>query len=396
MNNVITVSQLNTYIKNIINAEELLRYIVACGEVFSISIVSGNAFITLADKDAQISCVCFDVSKTYIPKKGDKILITGGLSYYVKSGKMTFIGHKIELAGQGSLLQKFDELKKKLQAEGLFDEKRKRKIKPYAKKIAVVTSLTGAVIRDIVRTVRLKNPVIDINIIDTRVQGDTAYADIIRGLDIADELKVDTVILARGGGALEDLLPFFDERVVRRVASMQTPTISAVGHETDFSLTDFAADLRAATPTAAAEAAAYNYYELIENIASFLAKIDNDCKRVFEGKQQKYRLFAESIVHKSKNFIDKNVAQVRNIAAQSYFNISNKLTLNTHILDKLTDKLNADNPINLIKKGLFKIERDGKAATTVKDIKVGDSISIFSYEGKLYAKVEKVELKKEQ
>ena len=395
MPGVITVSQLNNFIRQIVSAEEYLQYITVSGEVFSISVVNNNAFITLADKDAQIACTQFGVNPQNLPKKGDQVLVTGGLSYYAKSGKMTFIARKIEPAGSGVLLQKFEELKKKLQAEGLFDENRKKPIPQYAKNVVVVTSVSGAVIRDIVTTVRRKNPVINISIIDTRVQGDTAYIDIIKGLDFADELNADTVILARGGGSLEDLLPFFDERVVRKVASLKTPIISAIGHETDFSLCDFAADLRAATPTAAGEAVAYNYYETIDAVNFYVNKISTHFEREMDSKSQVLNHLINSILLKGYNRIDSNLSKVKNVINNCNFSINNKIINISHSLERTTDMINANNPMNMIKKGLYKIERNNTSLVSLKNIKVDDEISIFSCEGKATAKIKSIELNKE-
>ena len=395
MTGVITVSQLNNFIRQIISAEEYLQYITVSGEVFSISVVNNNAFITLADKDAQIACTQFGVNPQNLPKKGDRVLVTGGLSYYAKSGKMTFIARKTELAGSGVLLQKFDELKKKLQAEGLFDENRKKTIPKYAKKIVVVTSVSGAVIRDIVTTVRRKNPVIDISVIDARVQGETAYTDIINGLDFADELNADAVILARGGGSLEDLLPFFDERVVRKVASMKTPLISAIGHETNFSLCDFAADLRAPTPTAAGEAVAYDYYETIDTINRFVNKISAHFQREINAKSQNLNHLINSILLKSYNKIDADLSKVKNIVNVCNYALNNKILIFSHVFDKTIDLINANNPMNMIKKGLYKIERNNTPLASLKNIKANDLISIFSCEGKATATIKSVELKKE-
>jgi exodeoxyribonuclease VII large subunit len=257
MDKTLSVLQLNTFILRIIEKEGLLHNINVYGEISAIS--GAHAYFTLKDKDAQISCVCFNARKTYVPSaEGESVIIQGSIDYYVKGGKLSLNVNTIQPVGKGLLHIKLEQLKLKLQAEGLFAAEHKKPIPRFAKRVAVVTSVSGAVIRDIITTVRKKNSIIDIDVFDVRVQGDTASSDIIRGLTAVDNLAYDCIILARGGGSLEDLMPFNDERLARVIYALNTPIVSAVGHETDFSISDFVADARAATPTAAAELVAYD------------------------------------------------------------------------------------------------------------------------------------------
>jgi len=211
------------------------------GEVSGFKFSGPHAYFTLKDKNSQLSCVCFYAAKTYNPKDGESVIIRGELDYYLKGGRLSLKANSIQPVGQGLLFLEFERLKAMLQKEGLFDAEHKKAIPAYPRNVLVVTSKTGAVIRDIVTTVRRKNPVINIVVRDVRVQGEGAGKDIAGVLRRVDLLGYDVIIIARGGGSLEDLAPFYDEELVRAVYAMNTPVISAVGHETDFSLCDFVA-----------------------------------------------------------------------------------------------------------------------------------------------------------
>jgi len=260
-NNFITVTQLNNVIKRIFIAEEMLHNIVIVGEISGFKTSGDHAYFALKDENCAIQCNCFYYKKTYIPKEGEQILAKGTVDYYNKIGKLNFNISDIQPYGAGALAQMLEKLKLDLLKKGYFDESHKKPIPKFPKRVCVITSKTGAVIRDIIRTVREVNNKIDIVVRDVKVQGIGAEDDIVQAIREVDPMGFDSIIIARGGGSLEDLMPFNSEKIVYAIYDAITPIISSVGHETDTTLCDLAADIRVPTPTAAGELVAYNVDE---------------------------------------------------------------------------------------------------------------------------------------
>jgi exodeoxyribonuclease VII large subunit len=255
---IFTVSQITSLIKEILEAS--FNNITLEGEISNWRpSAAGHIYFTLKDSDSQIKAVIFRgaASKlSFSPKDGNKVRCKGRLSVYAPQGNYQIIVTSMELAGQGNILQMLEDRKKKLAAEGLFDSNRKKNLPMFPKTIGVVTSPTGAAIRDILNVSKRRNPTININILPAIVQGDGAAQTIVKMIELANFYELcDVLIIGRGGGSLEDLLPFSEESVVRAIANSKIPTISAVGHEIDWAISDFAADRRAPTPSAAAEMA---------------------------------------------------------------------------------------------------------------------------------------------
>ncbi len=274
-----TVSQVAKFIYDVFNAETYLHNICIYGEVSGFKISQSHAYFTLKDENSCLQCSCFNYRKTYVPKDGETVIIKGSPNFYQKGGKLTFIVDLIEPKGKGDLFLKIEELKKKLSAEGLFDDKYKKPIPKYPKTVGVVTSKTGAVIRDINTTVRKYNKSIDIVVYDAKVQGVGAVEEMVEGVLALDKLGLDVIIVARGGGSVEDLMPFNDEKLARTIFNASTPIISAVGHEVDYTICDFVSDKRVATPTAAAELVAYSQKDNIENVKYILSLLNREITR---------------------------------------------------------------------------------------------------------------------
>ena len=271
---VFSVGQINRIIKDIIDNEIILEDVVVAGELSSFSVTRNIAYFTLKDADNLLNCVQFGVKQTF--NIGDMVQIRGNIKYYPKGGKLTFNALTIEACGQGELYQKFIELKKKLEAEGKFSEENKIAIPKFIQSIGVVTSKTGAVLQDIKNVTSRRNPNLDIYVYDAQVQGKYAVEQIIEGISYFDNFSdVDVIIVARGGGSIEDLMPFNDEELANVAFICNKPLISAVGHETDFTILDFVADLRAPTPSAAAELVAFDSVETIRNIKQYLLDFNN-------------------------------------------------------------------------------------------------------------------------
>lgn len=341
----------------------------------------------MKDKDGAIPCSCFFAKKTYNPtKEGESVICTGKVDYYTKTGKLSLIVESIQPVGKGELHIKLEKLKAKLLAEGLFDVSHKKSIPNFCKNVGVVTSKTGAVIRDIVRTVRNKNDYIKISVFDVRVQGENASKDIEQGLKFMDTLGFDCIILARGGGSFEDLMPFNDEDLARTIYAMKTPIISAVGHETDFSISDFVADARSATPTAAAELVAFDVEQVKMQIKASLDSMYGNLTRLEGKKHDKLKALIDSLSDKSMRKFDK----AESVTLMLMQNLSNKCEnfvseKEQKVLQQIT-ALEANNPLKLLKNGYFKISKEGKGAK-FEDVEVGDEIEIISSNGTLTADV---------
>lgn len=307
--NTISVSEVNATIKACVDSP-IFKGLEVFGEISGFKFSGPHAYFTLKDKESQLSCVCFYAAKTYNPKDGESVICKGSVDYYVKGGRLSLQVSSIQPVGKGLLFLEFERLKAKLMEEGLFDVAHKKPIPKFAKRVLVVTSKTGAVIRDIVTTVRRKNPVIDIVVKDVRVQGEGAGKEIAKVLERVDALGYDVIIIARGGGSLEDLAPFYDEQLVRTVYKMNTPVVSAVGHETDFSLCDFVADARAATPTAAGELVAYDYYAMADELKKNMQRLSSNAKRSYERKTSKAQLDMARLQRLASEFYIKRTRRV--------------------------------------------------------------------------------------
>ena len=250
----ITVTKLNTYIKQIFDAEELLHNIPVVGEIFGISSSRNVFYFSLKDESSSLSCVSFYPNLFIDIKEGDKVIVTGSPNYYIKGGRLNFNVIKLEKVGLGELYEQFLKLKDKLQHEGLFDEHHKKKIPSEIKRIGVITSKEGAVIQDIKNVAWRRNPMVDIVLYNTKVQGLNAENEIAHAIEVMGKYdKIDVIVVARGGGSLEDLWAYNTEVVARATYNCPKPIVSAVGHETDYTIIDFVSDLRAPTPSAAAE-----------------------------------------------------------------------------------------------------------------------------------------------
>lgn len=389
--NYITVSELNFYLSRIIDAEELLHNMYLLGEVSGCSIHKGNLYCTLKDENAQIGIVCFAVDKTYVPENGEQVLMYGTPTYYQKTGKISFIARRIEPFGKGRLHLELELLKKRLLEEGIFNDAHKTPAPAYTKNLCVVTSLEGAVIQDIYSTIRRYNQLINICIVNVSVQGKSAESEIIKGLELADRGGFDTVILARGGGSFEDLMPFNSEGVVRAIYRMDTYIISAIGHETDITLCDLVADARALTPTAGAEMVAFDTAQMINDIISQISVAG----RKLENKIKTKQLIATDLTRKSTYLIGNKLSdmqsRVNNSLNKGQLTIQNLVAKGDNKIDVLLNKLEALNPLRILKSGYFKMEKEGKSITNINMLAVGDNVTLYASDGKIKATINEIE-----
>lgn len=382
---VFTVSQINRIIKDLIDNEVILEDIMITGELSSFSITRNIAYFTLKDSDNLLNCIQFNAHTEF--KIGDMVQCRGNIKYYPKGGRLTFSALSIEMCGQGELYQQFLKLKQKLESEGLFDDEHKIPIPRFINSVGVVTSKTGAVLQDIKNIAFRRNPNIDIYVYDAQVQGNFAVKQVIEGITYFDNMSdVDVIVVARGGGSIEDLMPFNDEELARITYICNKPIISAVGHETDYSILDFVADLRAPTPSAAAELITYDNLELIQyvkdlqsNMNSILENkiIDIDTninynilniERVINESINGEILYINDILNDIEHYLDKNI---------------DNTTYRVNILLNTLDKLN---PIKLLKSGYAHIMKDNQVIN-YENVNVGDELDIRTSELKLKAKV---------
>ena len=360
----ISVSQYNKYIKQIFDAEELLHNIKIVGEVFGISNSRNVMYFSLKDQDSAISCVCFYPALFDDIKEGDKIVVTGSPNYYMKSGKLSFNVSKLEKEGQGDLFKKFLELKAKLEEEGLFSQEHKKQMPSDIKRIAVITSKEGAVIHDIINVATRRNPSIDILYFPVKVQGNGAENEIAAAIEkLSDYEKIDVIVVARGGGSLEDLWAYNTEIVARATYLCEKPIVSAVGHETDFTIIDFVSDLRAPTPSAAAEL-------LTKDTIS---------------QKEKLKHLSKNFWFACTNFSSKLERELYTTYRDSNAVITSYLQAKEYELGLLEKSLLGLDPLAVLKRGYAKIEQKGKKVDKVGDIELKSNLEIFLQDGKVVA-----------
>lgn len=388
--NYITVRELNFYLNRIIDAEELLHNMYVLGEVSGCSIHRGNLYCTLKDEDAQIGAICFAVDKTYLPSDGEQVLMFGTPTYYEKTGKLSFVARRIEPFGKGRLHLQLEELKKKLLEEGIFNEAHKTPQPKFSKNVCLVTSINGAVVHDMYSTIRKYNNLINVCIIDVSVQGKSAESDIVKGLQLADRGGFDTVILARGGGSFEDLMPFNSEAVCRALYNMDTFVISAVGHETDFTLADYAADVRALTPTAAGKMIAFDTNQLILDVISDITIAGRKLENRIKTQQLKSTELTRRATYLIGNKLQNIQTKIENKLSTVEKIVNDKV--NNYDVRLLTDvnKLEALNPLRILKSGYLKAEIEGKSVESVSSLKEGDNLTLTAVDGKLKVEIKEI------
>lgn len=390
----LSILQFNSFVKRILDAEDFLSNIAVFGEVTNFKVSGGNAYFDLKDESAMLSCVKFDASTLNI-KNGDLITVFGKVNFYVKSGRLNFIVSKAQAYGLGELYQNFLILKEKLEKEGLFREEIKKEIPKFSKRIGVVTSETGAVIRDIINVTRSKNPYTDIIVYPSKVQGVGAENELVSGIEYFNSRDdIDVIIVARGGGSLEDLSPFNTEKIVRAIYKSELPVISAVGHETDFTLCDFASDLRVPTPSVAAEVAVFDYFAQVENlnltnnnIYYYITKKVNDNKKDLLANESFISNNIKLKIIKAKSDIISNQQQSQKFVFDKVSNWKNKLENTVSVISKIS-------PLEVLKRGFAVIEKDKKRILSVKDLKKEDEISLRLADGKVDAVIKNIEEKK--
>ena len=433
---IISVSEINRRAKSIL--EENFPFVWIQGEVSNFfSAASGHWYFSLKDESSEIRCAMFTNKShriTFEPKDGDHLVLNGTLSSFEGRGQYQIIVEHIELAGEGALLKAFEELKKKLLTEGLFDDSLKKKLPSYPRSIAVVTSPDGAVIQDIINVLSRRSPFFDLTVVPTLVQGEKAAPLICEALNKASNLEnIDLIILARGGGSIEDLWAFNNEEVARAIVNCPIPLVSAVGHETDFTISDFVADIRAPTPSIAAEIISQPYSELketLEGYQSYLLKsfesqfdsqrtrITNLIKRI-RHPGDKLREIGQKVdyletaliqeMHQKVSFkknqlnltqlsLQQNSPQNKVKEAKVYLQNASKDLLKAFklkierkrkLLGELVATIEAVSPLSVLARGysIISTEPEGKILSSSNQVKIGQTISAVLNKGSIKAEV---------
>ena len=420
--NYITITEVNKYIKEIINDDLLLKKVYLKGEISNFKAHSrGHYYFTLKDENSRIAAVMFSFNNKnlkFVPYDGMKVLVTGKIDVYEATGSYQIYVEDMMPDGIGALYVAFEELKKKLQVEGLFDKEKKKKIRRIPKVIGIVTSPTGAAIKDILTTIKRRYPVCETILFPALVQGEEAAKDIAKKIKLANEVKdiykIDTLIVGRGGGSLEDLWPFNEEIVARAIYDSQIPVISAVGHEIDITISDYVADLRAPTPTAAGELAVPDINTIITYLDTATSRsytalnniVNNNYKRLdniknsyilikpmtmYEIKEQKLDILMDNLDRVITKIIDNS--KVRLFTCSNSYILNNPNMLYKYSEQKLShiiSKLEVLNPMSTLNRGYAIVKKDDIVISSINDIREEDIVTISLKDGNIASKIIKV------
>ena len=391
--NVYTVKQVNSYIKNMFTQDFMLNRIYVKGEVSNCKYhTSGHIYFSLKDESGTIACVMFAGQRgglSFRMQEGQQVIVLGSVSVYERDGRYQVYAKEIVLDGAGLLYEKFIKLKKELEEMGMFAPEYKKPIPKYVRTVGVVTAPTGAAVRDIINITRRRNPYVQILLYPALVQGDGASESVVRGIRALEEAKVDVMIVGRGGGSIEDLWAFNEENVARAVFECSVPVISAVGHETDTTIIDYVADLRAPTPSAAAELAVDDYRSVIEAVSIYRQRL----YRAMSGKTDLYRSRLEHFQTKFAYLSPENrlreqrqrLADLEN-AVQNGMN--RKLQDERHRLSVYLERFAGLSPLKKLNQGYsYVADKYKKTLTSVEQVQNGDTIYISVTDGTIEADV---------
>ncbi len=416
--NYITISDLNRYIKAKFDTDIHLNKVYLKGEISNYKHhTRGHLYFTLKDEGSRLNAVMFAgnaSSLTFEPEDGMKVLVSGRISVYEATGNYQIYVEDMQVDGLGSLYIEYEKLKKKLSEEGLFNPEHKKKMPRFPKKIGIITASTGAAIRDILSTIKRRYPICETILFPALVQGVGAKESIVKQLEIAQNYDLDLIICGRGGGSIEDLWAFNEEIVARAIYACKIPVISAVGHEPDFTIADYVADLRAPTPTGAAEMAVPNMYDIFKYLDQISIRLHENISSNIKHKKDKLTTISESYVLKNPfvsyeikeqkldNYVDILNKHMKTILEKSSLNLDklsnsyilqNPLTLLDTRKNKMSliiKSLDLLNPLGILEKGYSIVSKDNLTIKDIKSIKKDDIIDIKLHKGSINAKVKEV------
>ena len=397
MQNIYTVAQINTYIKNMFTQDYLLQFVHVQGEVSNCKYhSSGHIYFTLKDKKGTLSCVMFAGNRKgldFTMTEGQQVIVEGSIDIYERDGKYQLYARKIKKDGAGALFEQFERLKQELLERGLFAKEYKQPIPKYIRTLGVVTASTGAAIRDIINITKRRNPYVQIILYPAIVQGDAAPASIVQGIRALEQLGVDVMIVGRGGGSLEDLWAFNTELVAQAVFDCSVPIISAVGHETDTTIIDFVSDLRAPTPSAAAELAVFDVSHLLEQLNGMQTQLQ-------EAMRQK--IYMAKMQMGQKEQLLKSLSPMAMIREKKFQCIrceevlkeimNRKIRDKKHQLQLQIERLGGLSPLQKLQQGYsYVADNENKNIRSISQIKEDDILSVYVTDGVIVAKVQEVQ-----
>ncbi|MCI8584499.1 MAG: exodeoxyribonuclease VII large subunit [Lachnospiraceae bacterium] len=392
--NVYTVRQVNAYIKNMFVQDFMLNRIYVKGEISNCKYhTSGHIYFSLKDESGAIACVMFAGDRrglTFRMQEGQKVIVLGSVSVYERDGKYQLYAREVVLDGEGALYQKYARLKRELEEMGMFSLEYKQPIPVYSRTVGIVTAPTGAAIRDIMNIAGRRNPYVQLILYPALVQGEQAAPSIVRGIKVLDTYGVDVIIVGRGGGSIEDLWAFNEEAVARAIFECRTPVISAVGHETDTTIADYVADLRAPTPSAAAELAVADYRQLLAGMELFKNQMTDRLEQKVDWHRQRLEQLRLRLMHASPQYrLNENRQYAADLTERFSQAMQRKLTEQKYRLGICAEKLQGLSPLKKLTQG-YSYTRllDGKALRSISQIQPGDQLAIHVTDGEVLARVE--------
>ncbi len=396
-NNIYTVGQVNAYIKNMFAQDFLLRRISVSGEVSNCKYhSSGHVYFTLKDSDSVLQAVMFSSARTtglrFPMKVGDKVIVTGSVHVYERDGKYQIYANQISLAGAGLLYQRFEELKRQLEDMGMFAKDYKKPIPSHAKRIGIVTAATGAAIKDIQNVAQRRNPYVQLILYPAKVQGEGAAETIVEGIAALDAYGVDVIIVGRGGGSMEDLWAFNEEIVARAIFDCSTPIISAVGHETDTTIADYVADMRAPTPSAAAELAVFNVRRLLQDLDAAKLQLNRKMGNRLDNARERANHYERLLQLSSpKHRLEEQMQRLTDCQEHLTQRMEQLLLSRRHQLQLLAAALEGQSPLKALQGGYaYLSDEAGNRISSVKSISKEERFLAYLSDGSFVARVEEV------
>ena len=396
MNSIYSVGQVNTYIKNMFQQDFLLNRISVKGEISNCKYhTSGHIYFSLKDETGALSCVMFAGQRrglAFPMKNGDRVVVSGSVSVYERDGKYQLYAREITLEGAGLLYERYLALKKELEEMGMFAQEYKQPIPKYARTVGVVTAPTGAAVQDIRNIAGRRNPYVQLILYPALVQGEGAKESIVRGIRTLDAMHLDVIIVGRGGGSIEDLWAFNEEEVARAIFECRTPVISAVGHETDTTIADYAADLRASTPSAAAELAVADIRVLLQTLRGYQDKLARTVEDMIYLARQNLRHYQTKLNYLSpENKIRENRTRLIDAEDRIQSAMKNQIYLARQNLQVYLERMKGLSPLNKLNQGFSYVEdQEHKAVTSISQVQKGDTLKIQVTDGTILTRAEEI------
>lgn len=394
---IYSVAQVNSYIKNLFVQDFLLNRISVRGEVSNCKYhTSGHIYFTLKDKSGTLSAVMFAGQRkglTFQLQEGQQVVVNGSIDIYERDGRYQLYAREIRRDGVGDLFERFQKLRDELEEMGMFAAEYKKPIPKYAKTIGIVTASTGAAIHDIINITARRNPYVQLILYPALVQGQDARFSIVNGIRTLDSMGLDVLIVGRGGGSMEDLWAFNEEVVARAIFECETPVISAVGHETDVTIADYVADLRAPTPSAAAELAVFDYRQFENRLEVLREALNRGVERNLERKKAQVEQYQMKLkLHHPERILNDHRQRLVQIQDQMERRIEERLTDRKHRLALLAGRLHSLSPLEQLSRGFgFVTDKDGRPVASVKKLQKEESLQIRLADGRVETRILKIE-----